>query len=104
MNQIPMPGDRHPSLPDFDPDLVNLEVLKVPIPTRGGMAVTTMHRRKYWAPAPYIGRPFIYTWAGFITNDNTGRAIVGRAHIAYPPPDPCNPATYLTDTADDSEW
>lgn len=99
-----MPGYRHPSLPDVDPDLVDLEVLKVPIPTRGGMAVTKMKRRKYWALAPYVGRPFFYTWAAFITADSTGRAIAGRARIAYPPPDPCHPATYLTDAADDSEW
>lgn len=114
---VPMPGERHPSLPDIDPDdavqygMVEylqprplqvssdpLELLDAPM-QRG-----TMTLRRCSGPAPYVGRPFVYIWNVLVTDDGTNRAIGGRARIAYKPINHRDPATWPTgdDDADDA--
>ena len=42
-----------------------------------------VHRFKLVAPAPYVGRPFVYVW--YCAKDDLGRVMCGEAFIKYLP-------------------
>jgi hypothetical protein len=43
--------------------------------------IFTVAIKTAWGIAPYVGRPFVYTW-NYIT-DHEGRSAAGKAHIHY---------------------
>jgi hypothetical protein len=45
--------------------------------------VTRLTKQRCWGPAPYVGKPFVYTW--FAAVDELGRAIAGESTIQYLP-------------------
>ena len=50
------------------------------------MNVLIMSRHRCVGPAPYVGRPFVYTWN--VGVDNLGRCIAGESRIVYTEPTP----------------
>ena len=42
-----------------------------------------MHPRTWAAPAPYVGKPFVYVWQGF--QDAAGRWVTGEALLMHHP-------------------
>jgi len=74
---------RDPDLPDFDPDTFKYDVFEYQ---------RWLVRRRYWGPAPYVGRPFCYVWDAFVPDDagpvGPVRAVAGQARIVYQPEKP----------------
>jgi hypothetical protein len=98
MSDVPMPGYRHPSLPDIDPDKVDVHSVnyvkpqaimatfeKPDQPITASLPIGILTLKKCCGPAPYVGRPFVYTWRALVADDGTNRAIGGEAQITYLP-------------------
>jgi hypothetical protein len=95
MLERPDPREWHPFYSD-DPDLLdwledsgNTEVIFAAdpagwleeSPTGDKPRRLILTKRKAWAPAPYVGRPFVYVWNCAV--DDVGRWIAGEARIQY---------------------
>ena len=101
-HDVPMPGQRHPDLPDIDPASATHGYLFWDEPEPevatydGGFRLRAgpfdlirfkrrlLERKRCAGPAPYVGRPFRYEWWALV-DERTGRAIGGEAYIAYSP-------------------
>ena len=104
----PMPGERHPELPNIDPDSTRTSHVVwnepvVPVAPVGFMLMgdvefrqVVLYRQRVRGPAPFTGRPFMYEWDALV--DDAGRAIAGEARIVYLPPTD-DPRTWP-----DDEW
>lgn len=51
-----------------------------PLP-KSGVHELVLTKSKAYGPAPYVGRPFIYTWP--VGTDQYGRMIAGDAKVTY---------------------
>lgn len=102
MREAPPPLETHPwyadkpwvwqwvagKAPEFPKDMLRIPVMPV-ISTaifsgtadEPGLKVITMTRHRAWAPAPYVGDPFIYTW--WVGKDSLGRYVSSDAEIQY---------------------
>ena len=98
-HDVPMPGQRHPDMPDIDPTLATHGYLfwDEPEPEsawriyddpdslgRIRFKRRLLERKRYAGLAPYVGRPFWYEWWALV-DERTGRAIGGEAYIVYCP-------------------
>ncbi len=103
MTHIPMPGEIHPAYADqathlqswlagAGPPYVQVPVLHRPsihwsapadekVSAEPVVAGCTITRRTCFGPAPYVGRPFGYTWPDGV--DELGRCVAGDAEHAW---------------------
>jgi hypothetical protein len=51
-----------------------------------------MHSRAWAKPAPYVGKPFVYLWQGWI--DDYGRWVTGEALMVHHPEMPAEMETW----------
>lgn len=49
------------------------------------LKVRTLDVKRVTGPAPYVGKPFAYTWKAAV--DDLGRWVAGPAEIVYLPPE-----------------
>lgn len=105
-SDVPSPGDCHPALrriahaivPMLDADQPDRLHIQIPLPPKLqplksdpgpltaddvlGPPTSLLTIRRAWGPAPYVGRPFVYTWR--VATDELGRHIAGwRTQIRY---------------------
>lgn len=74
-------GSHHQLIVPRMPVLRAVDFLK-PVEVQGTLKTDELERRKFRAPAPYVGEPYELSWSAGI--DKRGRAVAGEIRYEFP--------------------